>query len=245
MKFNLFKKGNTSNIIAIIALIIAFGGFYRDCLQDIRLNNQEYINNAMEHRPLLKVVGLPEINYKSKIRVNENVIKVDSLKSKYTLTNTGKTIAEIVVTVSTDTVSYNPTLREFVFDEQKRGILLNDSDYNSKTHIIHPGETTYVEVKQDVKFKLNNKFVLHVLVFYKNEIGNLYDTYIWTKCKIADEIKPVSVKIIDNEDALIYLDKKLISPIETADSYDVYGEQETKSFNKLRKQIINTHRNNF
>jgi hypothetical protein len=55
---------------------------------------------------------------------------------------------------------------------------------------IQPGDSTNLNIKLPVTFIENSKFTIHCLILYENELGVLYDTYLWA----VYELLPVLVK---------------------------------------------------
>lgn len=191
------KSQRKSLIISIIALVVTIISscylFYRDTVQDQRVEQLEYKNDSMNYRPRLEIVGKPSIK-----AIN---IKADSVKpsgefldaySKLSFTaelkfkNTGNSTGRIIAQIEADTVSGYDNIRtmllsyrrneaKFISEPWKEFFLLKE---------VLPTDTTILEVHHEFDFVSNSQAVLHLLILYENELNNLYDTYYWARFKV-------------------------------------------------------------
>jgi len=215
----------TLSIVTTILLIIAF---CRDCRQDRQIESLQYTDKAMKYRPIIKIaenpiiydknVSLKEVIIDSVSRNTHITLILDSLKTQYGLINTGNSIAKIIAVISTDTLSAIDRLRNDLLNKKFRDIYYNRIIIKNELLELYPNDTTYVNINYPIKFIKKNEFILHLLILYKNEIGNLYDTYSWTKIKINEEFRfHTDIKL--NK---IYADEKIFIPYQSSLSSDVY-----------------------
>lgn len=170
--------------------------FEENINQRIQLDSIKYIENALTFRPRLELMGKPTID-RMQISFDKEVFNpfftpdsiindtIGAVKGKITLTssfmliNKGNAIAKIQLQSLTDTFTTAPILRKRLFDAIKSGKIkfeYFDDYYNLD---IGKDDSTNITIKKDIQFLKGDEVNLHFIVFYENEFGHLYDTYIW------------------------------------------------------------------
>ena len=107
-------------------------------------------------------------------------------------------------------------------------------------------DTIEIKFEQSIHFISNQKFVLHYLILYKNELGNIYDTYFWVQYELKELIFPNPFKVV--KDTLFYKPisrhmrmaiKDFIKIENSKPSYHMYDIKTTEVLDKyIRQKII-------
>jgi hypothetical protein len=171
----------------------------------IKLDEVNHLLRAVQYEPRLKLVNSPiispiEVSMKfvhpipvrmtndSQIFINSRLkVKVDTVQSPVNITdviihcelkfsNLEKSKATILGIAYTDTMSFLPKIREKLFHQDTTKFVV---DYLTEPIELLPGESHSFRVNHSIQFLENNRFLLHFMVLYANEIGNIYDTYVW------------------------------------------------------------------
>jgi len=192
------KKDNWKifkNFIEVISVIILVITFCKTCNNEKEIKGINYKERAITHRPNLYIIGKPKI-LEIKMPKSDVINAMDSsalievsanIKYEIKITNIGNDIANIVLMGFTDTLSGNDEFRQNIFDKSRRKYtsFIKDTTYLFQNDI-KPNDTipftfTYQAKYFDKVNDANGSFTLHLIVFYQNKIGNLYDTYYWAK----------------------------------------------------------------
>ena len=266
------KKFIASDWIAIIALFIAITfstiSLIRDCYQEKNIENLNFKLNAIKYQPRIKVIGDHKINrvwsdssfnpfsidqFFTKDSTNKILdipIKVNfHIKSALKVTNIGNSIAKIIGKIYCDTLTPIPIIRNLLinqeFDKFEDGGALFPPFFQNE---LLPNGVDTIEIKfeQSIHFISNQKFVLHYLILYKNELGNIYDTYFWVQYELKELIFPNPFKVV--KDTLFYKPisrhmrmaiKDFIKIENSKPSYHVYDIKTTEVLDKyIRQKII-------
>jgi len=244
-------------IIPILALVLSIVAFVRDCSQDKYFADWDYMTEAARERPQICLNGEPYISEMletSKIAVkdivesmqsNDDSIPTLSTKLKLEITwvlpikNKGTSIARRYVRITSDSISQLPILRNIIFQPpNKSNIICTESE---KVSEMLPGDTEELTTIQHVQFfDTSNTFTLHALFLYENELGMLYDTYIWATYRIRDFGLFIG---LDGKGRIGYkFDpsdlKNRIQQVGTAnDSYYIYNKKEAKEIRKTIEKV--------
>jgi hypothetical protein len=99
--------------------------------------------------------------------------------------NTGNSLAKILNTFWTDTVSGEAELRAILIDGDRRQGSMVPVSLNGyyKTQELSAGDTINIETELSVASFKDKTFTLHFLILYQNEAGALFDTYYWARFK--------------------------------------------------------------
>lgn len=200
-----------TNIIAASALILSIFAY---CQQDLRNQKEEKRNfeeDALQFNPRLTIIGDPKIkNFNFTVRFPKNSFAPDfnptevdtptivgkvagqlPITTTFRVLNKGNSLAKIFAILFSDTLSDRPVIREMINSKgfHKRDIFFEPvEDYFHNE--IQPGDSTNLKIEIPVTFIKNSTFTIHCLILYENELGVLYDTYLWA----VYELLPVLVK---------------------------------------------------
>ena len=168
------------------------------------------------------------------------------LATKISVTNVGNTTAILYLSCFSDSVSDYTYLRdEFEKDFSKIAINFKPSPDFFKNEIL-PGDSTTIELKGNIRYFSTGKIVIHCILFYKNPLGHLYDTYFWI---IIENVQIIFIpqykwKKIKSGYALQFRlvpedpDKNLKSTLANQ-SYKIYSESEATKFDVRYKKLMN------
>jgi hypothetical protein len=129
------------------------------------------------------------------------------------ITNIGNSLGKIYATGSRDTLSDNPIIREYFL---RRTVNLHYWNIEGFPHYykneINPGDTTDISTEYEIHYIDIEKqfFTIHMLLLYENDIGNLFDTYIWSVHDVA--ISEFFLYILPSEDQKKIIRKLGVKP---------------------------------
>jgi hypothetical protein len=117
-----------SNIIAVLSILISIIVLMRDYYQNERINQLSYTTSAVQFRPNLKIVGHLQIansGLASKAPHfdapgTKDIPAILPMDIKLKCVNTGNSLARIINTFLTDTMSGNDKLRALLTDKERR-----------------------------------------------------------------------------------------------------------------------------
>ena len=164
-----------------------------------------------------------------------------SITSQLFLKNSGNALAKVFAYVQTDTTSFIPMIRESFLRSIRERDSASVTELESLNELL-PGDSTVLTLQHEVAFFDSNQFTLHYLVLYENELGNLYDTYIWNRFMINDFPMKAQIASVHAQQLmrLIYPKIKagdLVVPVGSPnDSYFTYDKkdaEEIRSFFKI------------
>lgn len=168
------------SILAIVMSIISAGINY---FHNKEIERIEYGLNAVKNRPIVKI-KIPHITEEiPEISNNENDLY---LKFDLLYENKGKNKASILFTTWRDTTSGEELLRKAFFNKEIPKI--TEKNHDDKKFIRSSLEILTDEVFKDFIYKKVNlskdsTFTFHILVFYENDLGQIFDTYHWFRFK--------------------------------------------------------------
>ncbi|GEM_PF-6365989 len=183
-----------ANLLSILALALSVAVGLRQCSYQKDL---DYQNLASEHLPKLCLAEKPHVRSARFISESLSAQKLDSiakgsitgipqdtlcfhaaLSCSLRLVNVGNASAKISCISYTDTLSWLPLLRQRALEPSDRKSL---GSVEEKAMEILPGDTTTEIVEWEVACGDSVQFILHMLILYENEFGNLFDTYVWSR----------------------------------------------------------------
>jgi len=235
MRFNFENKIGIGEIVAFVAIIFSLINLVRGCSLQNKLDYQNYMNNAIQFRPLLTVSKNPEIiDY---YMVVDDIKKTNSgarieghsyISTSIELKNVGNSKANILQIVTIDTLSYDDKLRTDLFDENQKWEKIENSE-NRFLEIL-PEQTEQITVSKKIDFPIDHEMNLHILIFYFNDVTgniNLYDTYLWYEFEL-----PATTKIKENmkiyKGSRIYVSVDKLQFISKVESSKIYNLEEAK-----------------
>jgi hypothetical protein len=204
------KKVTFSDWVSGAALVLAIVVFARNCSQNKRIEELYYNSKALEHRPLLEVVGNPQItsvgiagekkfatrDLLDTTQDSDRFVDIPcslTVDTKLCIVNSGTSLAEVYAYTWEDTLSGDARLRYRLLDRELRenGFILSPSTDYFTIQDIKPGDTSYFKLSHTAHFVKDNAFTMHFLLLYMNEVGVLYDTYYWARY----DVKPITSKL--------------------------------------------------
>lgn len=191
-------KNLKKNFWAFAAIVISIISLVCDRCQDIKIDKQQYELSAINFRPCLVVdtIIFDSTMFKIKsanlygeendstalIEVKGNIITNTRIRLK----NTGNTNAKVILAASIDTICGLKKIR----DE------LLSLNYNFFPNNIKIESPFYVDILPnkyyDIVFRNNfsnfkrEEIEFHFFILYRNELGQLFDSYSWVKLKYSD-----------------------------------------------------------
>lgn len=231
-------------IVAIVAIGLSILSFIKSCTTESDLEKTNYALSSIEHRPRLKFSN-PQINLltlsSDSIPIKLTNDPADSIgdlkvniemKVKICVTNIGNSTAKIVGWTIADTISNEPILKQFLKDKNRFKLeSKNDLKFPNLYQELTPFDSCNIELKYTPQWIKNNKFIIHILLFYENEIDQLFDTYYWIIVKTNEIILPNPIFINNNRDTFNNLQSEMfrIIDIEDENNYSsIYSEQQKK-----------------
>lgn len=241
-----FRKISLSTIISLLALLLAGISTFRSCSNEEEIEKNNYEIKSLEYRPKLK---LSEPKILSIELESDSIKSQDStdtvglfysklhLKLQIKITNIGNNNGKIVGYVIADTISKERILKDFIVDKSRYD---NNSTNSLKLPYLYkelnPIDSFNVELDYTPQFILSNKFIIHILLLYENDIGQLFDTYYWLEYNTNDIIIPNPALYSDNKLMLNSISKSIFSSIKFIDENNfssIYSENEKNEILKL------------
>jgi len=123
-----------------------------------------------------------------------------SINLRLQCVNSGNSLANIVGIVYSDTTSDLDFLRDKFLDKKFKGFQTNLFPPFSKNEVLADNtDTARFDFSMDINMIANQLFTLHFLLFYKNSLGNYYDTYYCSQYKLEELLFPSPFAIVDNK----------------------------------------------
>lgn len=182
--------------LTAFSVLIGTWAFVKSCNNERDLSEANYKLAAIEHRPMIrfynpKLTGLTlKLDTISGATANFKNDTID-VKSRLQATiklsykNIGNSNAKILGYILTDTITDLPVLKSYdkkrVHDRQTS----NDSIFSKHEYQeLAVLDSSHITFTHTIQFIDNNSFVIHFIIYYKNELGHQYDTYYWLKGKL-------------------------------------------------------------
>lgn len=247
MKDKSIDKINLSSlIVAIIALGLAVFSTFKSCSSEKEIQKRDYLISSIDYRPRLKLSN-PKITMidlvSDSVPVKNNNDLSDSignlyakvtLKIRIKVTNIGNNSAKIVGYVFTDTISNEQVIKDFLKDSKRKNI--NSKDTLKLPYLykdLTPIDTTFIELEYSPQLILNNQFMIHLMLYYENELGQLFDTYYWVDYNAKPVIVPNPIFYSQDKAMLEKFVKGIFKVVEFKDENNyssIYSEEERTEF---------------
>jgi hypothetical protein len=180
-----------SRWVGVLSLVLALVAFIRTCAQDSKLGYLQHRLNAVQYRPRLAAAGpfefsRPEFMMDDFHRAGDTVLIDVSARLDGTLrvANDGNAPAVLIARMSGKGPGGSCWLRSIL----KRGNLQNvteDQLMDYGRDYLAVGETLDVPVGYKLPIVTSDsEAVLHFLFLYENEMGELYDSYLWVRVRL-------------------------------------------------------------
>ncbi len=148
---------------------------------------------SFQHRPILTVHGVPMLDSVSfAMRPGPIATTPDSgllmdcrlrVATRMVLVNTSAVEARLVMTTCNDTMSGGARLRSALLNQKERDHLFDirpAGDFYDASHIM-PGDSVTLSFSREIAFGQDTLLTMHYLILYANPLGDVYDTYFWTR----------------------------------------------------------------
>lgn len=234
------------SIGALIVSIISFGySIINGHFQSHKVELAEFMNQGLQNRPLLSIIEAPEVTrvqYKIGALIEEGNI-VDSrttsleIKTRLRIKNDGNHAARIIFYGFTDIQSGAPEIRNAISnrfsDFKGKLIAMYYSQYYHNIDIL-PGKEYLIEVSKNVENCAGGNFTMHYFFVYKNEIGNVFDTYYLARFKSKEfTLNPnAESDVIEKAlmDSIVFVDDHT--------SYNMYNKEDSEYLLNMDEQYI-------
>lgn len=240
--------------IALLTLILGIAGLCYQVYRDNEADKLSFKNAGIQNRPNLEIVGRPSIKSikvapESQGRIvnfnDKNLGFSPTLETELKLINDGNSVAKLMFEVVGDVHSGEDEVRKFILDPDKRKnvkITLIDDFY--KVVEFNTDKEHDLTLTRTILSPKDGMFTIHYLFIYSNEIGNVYDTYIWARYAQ----KPINMFVADKTDKTVRLTvskDELLKSIEFVDmrsSSHMYSKEDSKELIDLLKKNQNDNK---
>ena len=226
--------------IGLLSFGLALLLYFRTCNHEARLDDMQRRVNSAEYRPRLAVASLDSdsIEYvpdSSSVEGRTLSVYVNvRLTGMLRVVNRGNSAALMLARISGDTVSGSYWLRRLL----RSGILHNitedrlldygreciDVDETLSIPICH----TFAQIDED------SGAVLHYLLLYENEIGRLYDSYVWIQVRTPHMTEaPFGAPVM--------LTSEVLRPSDASIPYHGRPERDVRRHLSLALRHLDTH----
>ncbi len=189
--------------IAIAALLISVFSLYHDVDQDNKIDEVANTTQALTFRPHLTVYRIPDVDphpfdptpIKDGNPDTSTIAFRVRLKCVARVLNDGNCGALLQAQAWTDTVSGGPTIRSVLRDPASLETLHFQpfpDFYNLRE--LQPDDTLSLAFNHVVRKATDATFVLHLLMLYENDAGQLYDTYYWARYRLKQPVASVQLR---------------------------------------------------
>lgn len=234
----------------ILAIIISVFALTISTCNDRKLEKINYKLSSIEYRPRL-IISEPEIvklNYIiDSIPVKKEINKDDSiadvfakfdLELRLKITNSGNHTAKILGWAITDTLSDSPILKSILKESNRKRKISEDTiKFSYQLTEVRPNDFCFIRVRHTPQFIKENKYILHVMLFYENEIGQLFDTYYWLNLKTNEIVIPNPFIFENDSLKMSEFAKELFRIIETQQENNFSSIYSDKEKNKIIKRM--------
>ena len=237
------------NIWSISAIIISLGSLVIDKCQSDKIDKQQYELSAINYRPCLVIdtIMFDSTSFKIKTadltgQLNDSTglitVKGDIyVKTKIRIRNTGNSNAKVILAATVDTICGLKKIRQELlslnFDFSPDTVSIENPAYLD----IMPNKYHDFIFKNKFSNFKENKIELHFFILYKNEIGQIFDSYMWVKLKHSE----INVDLKRNDHNELYIKKEDIKSVNLSFqsndniycSTDIYSLEDNKRIEKF------------
>jgi hypothetical protein len=257
-KINHIKLSNKITIIALVgSLLVNVYTISRNYQLDHKNDELEYKNKSLQYRPILEIVGAPQIiGYHltgKKVAIKDILIPKDSsnrvvdypadlsVTLRFNVTNVGNSMAKLYLVAHTDTLSTEDRLRDIILGNYQATIksdTAKKSDFSASE--IKNTDTTYYDFDIPVQYADTAFFTIHLLFLYKNEADIFYDTYYWAKYIMNPLYLEPQVAMVNNKPFMRFAAQKeelnnFLKYSEKKSTYKIYSKEESEKVLKYLK----------
>ncbi len=253
------------NIVLFIVAVLSIVSFFNTRSNEVRLSRANYELSSIGHRPLLKLVGPPQItsilidtlsvSFRDPLKrhagdtLDPHLVDVYFrlvVSSTILIANVDESsIGKIKMLMTSDSM---PDARKFLTGEE----VPTNADFNGhkwpelENSDVVPGDTVQLTASTDIAHINCGRYVMHFLIVYKNELGHLFHTH----SKVAFDFKPMmwrpekETKVSQIEKAMYAFveqginDNSLLTAHEPVNSFQSYSEVDAVKANKHIQELI-------
>ncbi|MBN1181589.1 MAG: hypothetical protein JXB49_04820 [Bacteroidales bacterium] len=190
-------------LVALVSLSLAWISTVKSCKSSDELQKTNERITAIEYRPRIRfynpIVTSIQLNIdslppKTTTNIKDSIGDVEAqitLKLRLSYKNIGNSTAKMIAFYLTDTISEKQSIKDIMFSPSK--VLFNKNDKIKIPHSLEELtflDTSYIEIERKIMYISNNRFTIHLLAYYQNELGDYYDTYYWINFKTSTLLIP-------------------------------------------------------
>lgn len=232
--FKFESKIGCGVILAFAAIIFTLITSIRGCNTDRKLAENEYKRQAMEYRPHIVIDANPNfINGTYKVDTlypvhdtSVHVIGSIIIEAEFTIRNMGSVKANIKSVIGGDTLSYIDLGRDYLLSGDHPNAI-RDNTVNLIKREILPHESFILRYRKKILAPKDNKFCLHIMFLYTNDLNHLFDTYQRIEFSINNELNFKDERLISKglelaipADNIIFIDSYPSSEIYSLKDYE-------------------------
>ncbi|MBI3363784.1 MAG: hypothetical protein HY033_02635 [Ignavibacteriae bacterium] len=185
------------NVIALISLLLGIANIITTCSHQREIDFLQYQQNALQYRPRIEVkdvrfhIDLKNIKFEPQDIQKKHltlVIPYDSVQVDLKIKNTGSAFAKITGVVSFDSMVGVPILRmPLLFQAEPNKIRVSEwNGYFSEISLMPEHEDSLtITVGMKLIRDPGQTGTFHVLLLYENDLGTLFDTYLWVVFRVG------------------------------------------------------------
>lgn len=231
--------------MALAVSILSFGyTIINSYYQTERIQAAEFTAQGLQNKPILSIIGKPEVTkveYKTTVEMfGGKVIKTTDTKLKIStrirIRNDGNSNAHLIFYGVADRLSGAPELRNIIsskFNSFQGKLDIGFIEDYYHTVDIMPGKEHTIETSRQIQNINEGLFNIHYYLVYKNDVGNVYDTYYWARFKS----KEFTLNPRADSDTI---EKALMDSIVFVDdhsSYNVFNREDSFYLSSLRDDL--------
>jgi len=233
------KRLGLANWIAVLALCVSIVSIVLTYHQGAHMRLLEQETAGMAYRPQLSVFTNPVVecvlsNPTLLADANPDTGTIAfNLRVDCTLhmVNKGNSPARLLAYAWSDTAVGTPALRKFLLDpSRRRNLRFEQSSDFYGVREVRPADTLTVAISQPVSRTLPQYFVLHYVVLYENDTGQLYDTYFWARYVLPGVVAPARPSLATPGRSWMYVfaPSDMIRLLDTNESSIMYNPEQAK-----------------
>lgn len=242
-------------LITFLALMLSIAGFCYKVYRDNEADKLSFKNSGIQNRPHLEIVGRPSIKSikvapESQGKIlnfnDKNLGFAPTLDTEVKLINDGSSVAKLMFEVLGDVHSGEDEIRKIILDPDKRkNIKFTFIDDFYKVVEFGKDKEHDLTLTRTILSPKDSMFTIHYLFIYSNEIGNVYDTYIWARYAQ----KPIKMFVADKTDKTVTLTAskdevlKSIEFVDMRSSSYMYSKKDSEELISLLKKLQEENKN--
>jgi len=261
-KSKIYSFDHIRDVVFIVASFFAIIAFIRTCNNEKHLKEVNYKLTSLDYQPKLKItdvnssIKIESLNVKAIEEIFEHSgdkedpysFKVDLVflaNINVRIENVGDSaIGKIKSLLTTDQSVDFKKLAMGKID--KPNMQIDFKEWPELTNLqILPGDATILNTELLIKYIKNQQFVMHIIIVYENDFGNIYHTHTRIPINIKSPylINKKEAKLDQIEEELKkyilngLVNKELISIDPPISTYTIYNEKESKQVKEFLQNL--------